>query len=183
MPIRVVVALAVVGLLGVVVVQSSRNAARLPSAFSGTPATPQPAKQILGSLEHEWQNGDILYVSRKSEFAFRYYLTCKDCNAQSADQFRLWPFQPIGGPSQSSAAIVPQRPNLILGSSDSDLSLVVQDFERLRGKPRVWLLFTDSGGLDLNTLEFWLDHEGRQLQAIRSGAAAAFLYDLRRPAT
>jgi hypothetical protein len=53
----------------------------------------------------------------------------------------------------------------------------------LRGKSRVWFLFTHTAPIDEATLEFWLNREGHQLLAIREGTAAVLLYDLRRTAT
>jgi hypothetical protein len=179
MPVRLVVVLAIAALLGALGWQSARNAVHLPSAFAGTPATLQPTRFLLGRVADAWRPGDVLYVSVKSQYAFRYYLTCHDCNSRRAQEARLWPFGLTTGPSQTSPAIVPRRPSLVLGSSGDDLDAVLRDFQRLRGHARVWFLFTHTAPLDEGTLELWLDHEGRQLQAIRAGAASALLYDLR----
>jgi hypothetical protein len=181
MPVKVVVAAAVAGLLVVPSWQALRNLVRLPNTESGTPATLQPTRAILSHLADQWRPGDILYISVKSQYAFRYYLTCKDCNQQRAREARLWPFELTAGPSQVSPAIVPERKSLVLGSSAIDLNLIIDDFQHLQGKPRVWFLFTHTPPVDVSTLEFWLNREGRELEAIRAGAAEALLFDLRHP--
>jgi hypothetical protein len=156
-----------------------RELVRLPNAQPGTPATLQPTKQLLARLAQLWHPGDTLYVSVKSQAAFRYYLTCHNCNPQRTQEARLWPFRPIPGPTQTSPALVPTRPSLVVGSSRGDLGAYYDDFDRLLGKQRVWFLFTHTPPIDEPTLEFWLNRRGRQLAAIREGTATLLLYDLR----
>ena len=140
----------------------------------------EPAKELIDDVAGSWRPGDVLYVSRTSEFAFRYYLTCKNCNPRAAHERALWPFTPTAGPSQDSRALVPQEPSLVLGTSGLDLTLIQRDFSRMRGKRRVWLLFTDPDGVDLPTLELLLQHYGHELRAISAGKSEALLFDLRR---
>src|SRR5262249_53165990 len=101
------------------------------------------------------------------------------CNSRRLEEGRLWPFRPVAGPSQLSPALVPKRRSLVAGSPNNDLGSYIDDFERLRGKRRVWFLFTHTAPVNESDLEFSLSREGRQLQALREGAAVLLLYDLR----
>jgi 4-amino-4-deoxy-L-arabinose transferase-like glycosyltransferase len=178
-PTRLVVLVGAGVLLAVVAAQTARNAVRLPTEFPGTPAVSEPAKQLINGIGTAWRPGDVLYVSRSSEFAFRYYLTCKDCNPRAAHERALWPFTPKAGPNQDSAAFTPGKPSLVLGTSGVDLNLIQHDFAKLHGRRRVWFLFTDEDGVDLSTVELLLQHYGRELRAIHAGASEALLFDLR----
>jgi len=181
MPIRGIAYAAVAVLLIAPAWQAFRHLDKLPASQPGTPATLQPTRRILAQLEQQWRPGDTLYLGRKSQFAFRYYLTCHDCNSRAASQMKLWPFRPIAGPSQTSAAIVPERPSLRLGSECACLIGFLDDFDKLRGKKRVWFLLTHTAPVDEPTLEQALDREGRQLAVIREGSSQALLYDLSKP--
>jgi hypothetical protein len=183
MPAKAAVAGAVAVLLVVPAWKSLREFAKLPPTEAGTPSTLQPTKHLLARLAGLWQPGDTLYVGVKSQYAFRYYLTCHDCNAHQSQEAPLWPFRPIPGPTQESPALIPARASLVVGSYPGDLENYLGDFARLRGKSRVWFLFTHTAPIDEATLEFWLNREGHQLLAIREGTAAVLLYDLRRTAT
>jgi hypothetical protein len=181
MPIRGVAYAAVAVLLVAPAWQAFRHLDTLPDSQPGTPATLQPTKHILAQLQQQWHPGDTLYVGRKSQFAFRYYLTCHDCNSRAASQMKLWPFRLTAGPSQTSAAIIPERSSLRLGSECACLTGFLDDFDRLRGKKRVWVLLTHTPPVDQPTLETALDREGRQITAIREGSSQALLYDLSKP--
>jgi membrane protein implicated in regulation of membrane protease activity len=179
MPLRAVAIVAVGALLVVPAWKAVRNLERVPTTEPGTPATEQPTRSLLGRLERRWKAGDTLYVSVKSQYQFRYYLTCDDCNAARASQFRLWPFRPVPGPLQTSPALVPERPNLVVGQAPGDLDSYLDDFERLNGKRRVWLLLTQTWPVDEALLEDQLSRHGRPLTVIHEGASALLLYDLR----
>jgi hypothetical protein len=181
MPIRAVAYAAVAVLLVAPAWQAFRHLDTLPDSQPGTPATLQPTRHILAQLQQQWRPGDTLYVGRKSQFAFRYYLTCHDCNSRAASQMKLWPFRLTAGSSQTSAAIVPERSSLRLGSECACLTSFLDDFDRLRGKKRVWILLTHTPPVDEPTLETALNREGRLISAIREGSSQALLYDLSKP--
>lgn len=178
-PTRTVAVAAVALLLAAPIWSALSHLRHVPVTQTGGPATLQPTKQLLARLTPLWRRGDTLYVSIKSELAFRYYLTCRDCNPGRARQMRLWPFKPVEGRSQISPAFVPRTPALRAGTSSNDLEDYLADFNRLRGKPRVWFLFTHTPPVDEPALEFELNRVGKPLTAIREGTAALLLYDLR----
>lgn len=166
-------------LLAIPAAAAAKHLVRLPTFEPGTPATLQPTEQLLADLASRWRQGDTLYVSVKSQYAFRYYLTCHDCNSLRAREARLWPIRPIAGPTQTSPSFVPLDRSLIVGSPRDEVTTYVSDMEKLRGRARVWLLFTHVAQSDEATVKLFLDREGRQLAAIRDGAATLLLYDLR----
>jgi hypothetical protein len=179
MPLRALAIVSVGALLAVPAWKAVRNLERVPTTEPGTPATLQPTRSLLGRLERLWQPGDTLYVSVKSQYQFRYYLTCDDCNAGNPSQFRLWPFRSVPGPLQTSPALVPDRPNLVVGQAPGDVDSYLDDFERLRGHRRVWLLLAQTWPVEEALLEDELSRLGRPLRVIHEGASALLLYDLR----
>ena len=179
MPLRAVLVVAVAVLLLAPTAAALQHAHRLPTAEPGTPALLEPTKPLLGRLADRWRPGDTLYVSVKSQYAFRYYLTCHDCNARQEQERTLWPIRPIPGPTLTSPSFVPLRRSLVLGSPREDLASYLADFRRLRGKARVWFFFSHTPPVDESVLEQALDRQGRKLVALRDGAASVLLYDLR----
>lgn len=178
-PVNAVVAVTVALLLLTPTAKALRELVRLPATEAGTPSTLQPTKHLLEQLAALWRPGDTLYVSVKSQAAFRYYLTCQDCNSHRAQESRLWPFRPTAGPTQESPAFIPLRPSLVHGSFPGDMNAYARDFRRLHGRSRVWFLFTHTLPITESSLESLLNTEGRRLMTIREGTAALLLYDLR----
>jgi hypothetical protein len=74
---------------------------------------------------------------------------------------------------------VPERPSLVVGRAPGDLDSYLDDFERLSGKRRVWLLLVQTLPVDESLLESELSRQGKPLTVIRDGEAALLLYDLR----
>jgi dolichyl-phosphate-mannose-protein mannosyltransferase len=175
------VVIALVAILFVIPAASSaKNAVRLPVRQAGGPSGLQPMEQMLADLATRWRSGDTLYVSVKSQYAFRYYLTCHDCNPHQAVERRLWPFRAIHGPTQTSPSFVPAKRSLVIGSPRDRLGSYVSDMEKLQGRGRVWLLFSAVDPSNLEAAQVLLQQEGRQLGAIQQGVATLLLYDLPR---
>lgn len=179
MPVRAVAYATVVILFAASAWTAFANFEHLPKKERSTPATLQPTESLLHRLAGLWGRGDTLYVSVKSQYAFRYYLTCHDCNPYGAAEARLWPFRPVPGPTQTSPALIPERSTLVVGSAPGDLASYLDDFGRLEGKSRVWFLFMQTWPIDESALEFWLNRQGRPITIIHEGGAALVLYDLR----
>jgi hypothetical protein len=146
------------------------------------PPDSEPAKSLLAYTAAHWQPGDTLYVFHDSQYAVRYYLTCKDCN--DADQQRereLWPFKPSRGYVQTAPALVSQSPALVIGGGKGDpLDAYTADLRKLHDRGRVWLLYTHYWPLDLRSILLALrDAHARQLQTVEKGSAVLALYDFR----
>jgi hypothetical protein len=137
----------------------------------------EPTKSLLADASRQWRPGDRLYVSVYSQYAFRYYLRCRDCNALAGVEARLWPFRDSTGLALGAAAIRPTTKAVVVGSPRTDLGAYVEDFRRFRGDRRVWLLLTHTWPVTLDSLEFQLDLLGRRLTGVRKGESGLFLYD------
>ena len=83
------------------------------------------------------------------------------------------------GSLQTSPALVPERRNLVVGQAPGDVDSYLDDFERLRGHGRVWLLLIQTWPVEEALLEDELSRLGRPLRVIHEGASALLLYDLR----
>jgi 4-amino-4-deoxy-L-arabinose transferase-like glycosyltransferase len=121
--------------------------------------SPPPAEDprpILAHLRDESRPDDALYVYYDAQFAWRYY----------APEYGLDPERATIGTSAESVWL-------------EDLG----DVERLRGKPRVWVLFThvhlrESARTEEDFFLFQLDRVGRRLDERHAHGASLYLYDL-----
>lgn len=146
------------------------------------PPDAEPAKPLIAYVAGHWRPGDTLYLYQMSQYAFRYYLSCRDCNAAGRHERSLWPFRPSLGIAQTAPALVSETPRLVVGSAAGHdlLAAYTHDLSRLRGRGRVWLLFTHYWPYTEQELRAPLDRAGRRLAAVRAGAALLYLYDFSR---
>jgi hypothetical protein len=125
---------------------------------------PREREEVRPLLEHVRQHhkqGDLLYLYHAAEFATRYY----------AGRGLAFPGE----------VIVSVR-------GRGNWSMYEQDLERLRGRARVWVLFShverQKGFDEENLILQWLDRTGVRLDTQRRTGASVYLYDLaRRPTT
>jgi Dolichyl-phosphate-mannose-protein mannosyltransferase len=120
------------------------------------PREHEEVRPLLRHIELHGREGDVLYVYREAQYAVQYY------------EFRGFHFTgetvigPIGDRYQAE-----------------------RDVEGLRGRRRVWILFSHvvtSYGLDEQSLlVYLLDRSGLQLEAVRRKGATLYLYDLLTP--
>jgi 4-amino-4-deoxy-L-arabinose transferase-like glycosyltransferase len=174
---RLPVRLAAVAMATVVLVAPAATAAKHLHA----PPLSEPVDTLLADISRQWHAGDTLYVSVYSQYPFRYYLRCRDCNPLGGHERALWPFRDTLGPTLGSAAIVPLRRSLVVGSPRIDLGSYIADFRRLKRRRRVWLLFTHTWPVDFPSLEFQLDLLGRRLETIQKDDSLVLLYDFTKP--
>jgi hypothetical protein len=123
------------------------------------PRTIDDPRSVFAYLGGRIQNGDEIYLYNDAISLFRYY----------APRFGLG-----------------DRPYVMGSSAESNWEVDVQDLQALRGRPRVWLVFTHIHGRDDHRSEedffvFELNRMGRQLDSFRAPDAAVYLYDLARP--
>lgn len=137
-------------------------------------------KSAIAAIRPDWQSGDTLYVSYSTQFALRYYLECGCFTTPS------WPFGRTN--AENSKQLVPLRsrlPNLIAGRAPlGGRFTYATEVEKLRGRARVWLLYSHVGSPSEFTylqqeLPRILARHGRQLHAFRAPGVLVFLYDLR----
>jgi hypothetical protein len=119
------------------------------------PSRPEDIKlAILHIQANEWP-GDIWYVYHLARYQFWYY----------AEAYSVQPTD--------------VRIGIDCGT---DVTCYAADLDRLRGQPRVWVLFSHIWIADGLQEETWflehLDHLGVRLDSYRSPGARAYLYDL-----
>lgn len=142
--------------------------------------------RVLAYLAEETRSGDTLYVSRTAQYTFRYYVEC-GCFASSglvAKGRKLWPIRPTAGYGQFDAAVESSPPLLIAGSSTgSSQKDYTNEFARVLGRKRVWVLFIDPDPNAKRALTIFLSNHGRLLDAFpdrnEHTVASLFLYALR----
>jgi hypothetical protein len=171
--------LVVTGALGALLLLSP---AKMALEAVANPPDQEPAESLIASVATQWRPGDVLYLYSTSQYAFRYYLRCADCNGreQSVEQ-RLWPFRPTKGGAETSPAIVSKGPSLVVGAvgPNGRVPSYVDDLKRLRGHRRVWVLILHVFPATGAQLTQPLAAAGEQLEAVQRGLSFLFLYDLR----
>lgn len=115
----------------------------------------EETRTVLDYVERNQKNGDVLYL---------YYFTIKPFKYYS-DRYNFRNINCIQG----------MRPT-------TDWNSLVNDFNKLRGNKRVWILFSstqDPIGVDVDKFSlYYLDTIGKKLDSFKSAGAAAYLYDL-----
>jgi hypothetical protein len=143
-------------------------------------------RTVLGDVQRSSRPGDAIYLEHDSQYAFLYYLQCKclDLSAPGQGDVPLWrPKLARFGPGESAPALVSQPPFLFVGPSVlSGPKVYLNDLRRLRGLPRVWVVYTHvSNAAEGDFLNGpWLrslNKIGRRLTEFHSTQAHAFLYD------
>ncbi len=143
-------------------------------------------KPVLEYIENEWQDGDLLYVHFYSEYAFQYYSKYHPDPYRFHDNDYVIGIAPRGWYNKWRKKSVSRYYNPeeeILQSNSDILNEYVKDLNKLRGKKRVWVLFTEdivTGGIrDEKFFLYHLDTIGKRLASFgRSGLAIVYLYDL-----
>lgn len=133
----------------------------LPALTAGHAALrPRGHEEIRPLLQHvraHYREGDVLYLYRAAEVAALYY----------AKRGLVFPGE------------------IVMGMNTVDRYQGEADVEKLRGRSRIWVLFSHvlrrSNGLDDETLLIHLlDRVGVRLDAVRETGASLYLYDLSR---
>lgn len=134
----------------------------------------------LAYLHERWRPGDTLYVYFTSQYAFRHYLLCESCNANSDEYSRTWPIRPLKGTdSQWSPAFAPETRSIVVGSYAPQPWQYIADLERVRGRSRVWVLVSEPWNIQRGPVLEPLELAGTRLEAYESGISGVYLYDLR----
>lgn len=161
--------LAVALMLGYPVATAARNLA--------SPPGHEELKDVLEGVQAGWRSGDALYVWYQTQYPFRYYAECSDCGVlgRRGPAEVVWPPDPADLPDDYALASNP--PRLFVGRRDHTPSAYASDLARLRGRGRIWLLFSSTW--DDAFVRYTLDCMGTRLQEFRAARAVAYLYDLR----
>jgi hypothetical protein len=142
------------------------------------PPKTEQIKPLLGYIDTHWRAGDTLYVSANAQYALRYYLECRGCDAELGSARRRWRFSPRAGSAQTAPALLSHTRTLVVGApSVRGVNGYLADIKQLRQRGRVWLLFTHYWPYTLEMLTSPLQGVATQLDVRRDGVAAAYLYD------
>jgi hypothetical protein len=120
-----------------------------------TPVLRQEIRPVMHYLQTHWHEGDTLYVYYGAIPAFQYY------------RERL------------GLAAIPALEGI---GSRNHWPRYLDELDKLRGRPRVWVLLSNvyrGGGIDERILFLeYLDYIGTRLDAITAYGAEAYLYNL-----
>lgn len=141
-----------------------------PVLFAGyhlfKPLAYEEIKPVLTYIKQHWQEGDIIYLHYRAHPAFAYY----------AEKYGFRDGDYI-------VSIYAGERNNIWAFSVDFLRIYTKDLDKLRGKERVWILFSGTPllhkGIDERIFfRYYLNTIGRQIDAFESTKAAVYLYDL-----
>jgi len=120
------------------------------------PRTHEEIRPVLAYIDENLHDGDTLYLYHGARAAFRYY----------KPRFHFDTLELIGGVK-----------------SKKDHTRYARDLRKLRGRPRVWVLFSHVTEIDDVNEEpvflDYLDEMGKRLDTFNAPGAAVYLYDLR----
>lgn len=146
----------------------------------------EDVRPLLQHLERAWRPGDALYVYPDTQYALRFYGECRDCDVgRYPFPLRLAP-PGVRDSSGFPAALVSNPPTTLIGQAGDTPAQMLARLDSLRGRARVWLLFSHVrgvlSGLDQQQLMLaYLDKVGRRLGSWTEQGAALYLYDLGGP--
>lgn len=157
-----------------------------PLKHLGTVRTEEELKPVLAYLAAHQQARDTLYVYYPSQYGLAYYLSCGCAPSAVRHAYAqgLWPARPgAGGVAQYAPALRSAPPRLVVQTFHGrDPHAYAASLRRLRGRRRVWVLFSDIPRSKRAALVDELDRLGRRLQMVRGGpdasSAVLALYDL-----
>jgi hypothetical protein len=119
------------------------------------PRLVEEIRPVLEYVQKHRTEGDILYCYDDAEPALKYY---------------------------TSIGKISSMPRIVAVVSREDWTKYWADLDQLRGKPRVWVLFSHvyrDGGADEERLFLdYLDRMGARIDSVQAIGAAAYLYDL-----
>jgi hypothetical protein len=150
------------------------------------PRSHEELRPVLGDIKRSSRPGDAIYLEHDAQYAFLYYLQCNclDLSTPGKGDVPLWrPKLARFGREGSAPALVSQPPFVFVGPSASSGSKVyLNDLRRLRGLPRVWVVYTHVSNPAVRDLLNgpWLmrlNKMGRRLTEFHSTQADAYLYD------
>lgn len=155
-------------------------------AHTGDVPRREDVRPLLQQLVREWHPGDSLYVYPDAQYALRFYGECRSCGVGR------YPFPlPAAPPGARDGlgfptALASNPPTVLVGRAGDTPAQLLARIDALRGRVRVWFLFSHVrgilSGLDQQQLTLaYLDKIGRPLRSSSEPGAALFLYDLRKP--
>lgn len=156
-----------------------------PLKHISVPRSEEDMKPVMAYLAHHQRPNDTLYIYYPSQYGFRYYLECSCAPRVVLDAYlsHLWPAKFAAGGREQYAPTLESIPPrfLVARFRDRDPHSYRSDFLKLRGRRRVWILFSDIPASSRETLSQELDSLGRLSATFRGGpdesSAVVHLYN------
>ena len=150
------------------------------------PSSPEEIKPVLSYIKDNWQKKDILYIHFYTQYAFEYY------SKYYPEPFAFDEKEYLIGIAPGAWYYKWRKNKIhdnymmredITQSSTDIMKEYVKDLNKLKGRHRVWILFTGKvASMGLEDAKFFLYHLdtiGKRLDSFgRPGVAVAYLYDL-----
>jgi hypothetical protein len=151
------------------------------------PRTHEEIKPVLEFVRAHWRPGDTLYVYHGAQYAFLYYEECGCLRLSPPGRSRtIWPVRLLaGGADENSPAGVSLSRDLVIGRYFGEHgSQYIADLNRLRGRRRVWFLYTHFDTLwERSFIQGPLLHHltvlGVRIAGIDRPGAHAYLYEMK----
>ena len=143
-------------------------------------------RPVMKYVKDNWREGDIIYVHYYAQYPFDYYTNHYPEPYRFDDDEYIIGIAPRGWyrnyRKQDAGKYYPPEASVKQSSSEI-FDLYLKDLEQLKGKGRVWFLFTAAipkNGMDEERfLIYHLGKTGKRLDVFgRSGISAVYLYDL-----
>jgi hypothetical protein len=148
------------------------------------PRKHEEIKPVLAYVRDHWRPGDTLYLHYGAQYAFLYYERCGCLSLDGPGGRRLWPVAAEPGGGEFAPALRPLTRSLLVGPApDAPAGRYVADLRRLRGRHRVWFLYSHvNSSDDEQTITHGvlpgLDRLGRRVDEVSRVGAHAYLYVL-----
>src|SRR5581483_4502400 len=105
------------------------------------PPTRENVRPLLHVLDRSWRHGDTLYVYRNAQYALRFYAECLDCGVRPVP-FPLRDAASGVDNAGTAAALASDPPAVVVGRGGPPPAQTLRSLDALRGRSRVWLLFS-----------------------------------------
>lgn len=127
------------------------------------PYEKQEIRPVMAYIKEHQQQKDTIYVYQRAEFQFKYYV---NKFGYQAEDYILG----IDDLDKQDGQ----------GISDNEWQRYIRDLDRLRGKPRVWIVFSHvrSWAQEKERVTAYLDTFGSQLDAFETKGSYVYLYNL-----
>ncbi len=151
-----------------------------------TPSSTEEIKPVINYIKNHWQKDDVIYVHYYAQYAFEYYTKFHPDKYEfdggehivgiaPRGWYRTWRKQHVSKYYKSDVPVVQTSADIF--------KEYIKDLNQLKGRKRVWVLFTSVIVKDgINEEKFFIYHlekTGKRLDSFgRSGIAVVYLYDL-----
>jgi hypothetical protein len=138
---------------------------------------------VLTHVRDHWRPGDTLYLQYGALYAFLYYENCGCLSLTGSAGAKPWPL--AAKPSGHALLWRPVKPNsraVLVGPNTDDQTQQLNDLNRLRGRTRVWFVYSHVNDAQRKFIRRRLlgrlDEMGVRTAGVDEPGAHAYLYTL-----